>query len=296
MNIICQNRIGASLQFRYGPPQGNFSGQLMMLGQKAILISGGASGIGRAVAVHFAAKGWFVGIADIDKAGMAGTAALLPAGQSSVHVLDVRDRGQWDDVLAAFSAASGGRVDVLFNNAGIARGGAFTTVSHADHDLLIDVNIKGVVNGAEAGFAYLAKTPGSCMLSTCSAAGMIAGPGLAVYAVTKFGVRALTEALELEWKPHGIKVCSLMPSFIDTPLLDANTSGTNQSVRDGVIGAGLEITPVEQVAEAAWNAVHGNQTHVVVGKTARRVKFLTRWAPGFARRGLGRGALSKRAQ
>ena len=79
-----------------------------------------------------------------------------------------------------------------------------------------------------------------------------------------------------------------MPSFIDTPLLEANTSGTNRSVRDGVLEAGLEITPVGAVAQAAWEAVRGNQTHVVVGKTAKRLKFLTRWMPGVARRGLGR--------
>ena len=255
---------------------------------KAIFITGGASGIGRATASLFASKGWFVGLADINRAGLAETAALLPPGQSSTHVLDVRDRANWDVALTDFCTTSGGRLDVLFNNAGVARGGQFADVSHEDHDLLVDVNIKGVINGAEAGFRYLKETPGSCLLNTCSAAGMIAGPGLAVYAVTKFGVRALTEALEFEWQPHGIKVASLMPSFIDTPLLEANTSGTNQSVRDGVLESGLEITPVSAVAQAAWDAVHGNQTHVVVGKTAKRLKFLTRWMPGVARRGLGR--------
>jgi NAD(P)-dependent dehydrogenase (short-subunit alcohol dehydrogenase family) len=259
-----------------------------MTARKAIFITGGASGIGRAVALHFAAKGWFIGLADVNEVGAAETAAMLPAGQSSLHRLDVRNREAWDAELAAFVAASGGRLDVLFNNAGIARGGAFTAVSHADHDLLIDVNIKGVVNGAEAGFAYLSKTAGSCLLNTCSAAGMVAGPGLAVYAVTKFGVRALTEALEIEWAPHGIKVASLMPSFIETPLLDANTSGTNHNVRDGVIASGMEITPVSAVAMAAWDAVNGNQTHVAVGKTAKRMKFMTRWFPGKVRRELGR--------
>jgi NADP-dependent 3-hydroxy acid dehydrogenase YdfG len=259
-----------------------------MSGVKAIFITGGASGIGRAVAQHFAAKGWHVGLADVNETGLAETAALLPAGQSSVHKLDVRDRAAWDEALAAFAATSGGRIDVLFNNAGIARGGQFTAVSHADHDLLIDVNIKGVINGAEAGFAYLSKTPGSCLLNTCSAAGMVAGPGLAVYAVSKFGVRALTEALEIEWAPHGIKVASLMPSFIETPLLDANTSGTNTTARDGVIASGMEITPVSAVAQAAWDAVHGDQTHIVVGKTAERMKFMMRWFPGYTRRQMGR--------
>jgi NADP-dependent 3-hydroxy acid dehydrogenase YdfG len=258
--------------------------------QKAIFITGGASGIGRAVAIFFAGKGWFVGIADVNKAGMAQTAALLPAGASSTHMLDVRDRNAWDSALTDFTKASAGRLDVLFNNAGIARGGQFCDVSHADNDLLIDVNLKGVINGAEAGFSYLKATAGSCLLNTSSLAGMVAGPGLAVYAATKFGVRALTEALEVEWAPHGIKVCSLMPSFIETPLLDENTSGTNRNVRQSVLDSGLEITPVDRVAEAAWAAVQGKNTHTMVGKTAKDVGFLINWAPWLVRRRLKRTA------
>jgi NADP-dependent 3-hydroxy acid dehydrogenase YdfG len=262
----------------------DFGGERRMSERKAIFITGGASGIGRASAELFAAKGWRIGLADINEAGLAETAAMLPADQVSTHRLDVRDRAAWDTVLDDFFAISGGRLDVLFNNAGVARGGLFADISHTDHDLLLDVNLKGVINGAEAGYRHLAATPGSCLLNTCSAAGMMAGPRLAVYAVTKFGVRALTEALEAEWAPQGIKVCSLMPSFIDTPLLEANTSGTNQSVRDSVVESGLEITPVSAVADAAWQAVHGKQTHVVVGKSASRLKFLVRWLPGTVRR------------
>ncbi|MEL0251331.1 MAG: SDR family NAD(P)-dependent oxidoreductase, partial [Novosphingobium sp.] len=71
------------------------------MSRKTIFITGGASGIGRAVAQRFAQGGWFVGLADIDEAGMAGTAALLPSGQSSCHRLDVRDRAAWDEALAA---------------------------------------------------------------------------------------------------------------------------------------------------------------------------------------------------
>ncbi len=256
--------------------------------RKSIFITGGASGIGRATALHFAAKGWFVGIADVNVDGMAETAAMLPAGQSSTHKLDVRDRKAWDAALADFAKVAGGRLDVLFNNAGIARGGQFCDVSHADNDLLIDINLKGVINGAEAGFAALKATPGSCLLNTSSLAGMVAGPGLAVYAVTKFGVRALTEALEAEWAPYEIKVRSLMPSFIETPLLDENTSGSNRNVRDSVKDAGLEITPVERVAEAAWAAVHGKKVHTMVGKTAKRLGFLLNWVPWLVRTRLKR--------
>lgn len=264
-----------------------------MASHKAIFISGGASGIGKATALHFATKGWFVGLADVDEAGLAATAALLPEGKVSTHKMDVRSRAAWDAALTDFWAASGGRLDVLFNNAGIARGGAFGDVPPEDHDLLIDINFKGVVYGAEAGLPWLAKTPGSCLLNTCSAAGIYGAPGLVTYAATKFAVRGLSEGLEAEWGPLGIKVRTLMPGFIDTPLLDVTTAGTNRSAREGVRDAGLEFTPVEVVAQAAWDAVHGDALHVPVGKTAKSLAFMARWAPGMLRKRIRRAPGSR---
>jgi NAD(P)-dependent dehydrogenase (short-subunit alcohol dehydrogenase family) len=258
--------------------------------RKAIFITGGASGIGRAVAQHFAAKGWFIGLADMNEAGMTETAALLPPGQSSIHRLDVRSRDEWRSALGAFWRVSGGRLDVLFNNAGVARGGLFADVAEEDHDLLIDVNFRGVVHGAEIGLAYLKQTPESCLLNTCSAAGLYGAAGLATYAATKFAVRGLTEGLDLEWAAYEIKVRSLMPGFIDTPLLDITTAGTNRSAREGVKQAGLEFTPVGRVAEAAWDAVHGTRIHWPVGPTAKRLAFMARFAPSFLRKTLDKGA------
>ena len=256
----------------------------MAQGMKAIFVTGGASGIGRAVAERFGKAGWLVGLADVNEAGMAETAALIPSGHSSIHRLDVRDGDQWDKALADFCAKTGGRLDVLFNNAGVGRGGVFSETPRDVHDLLLDVNLKGVVRGAEAAYAYLKATPGSCLLNTCSAAGIYGAAGLAVYAATKFGVRGLTEALEQEWRSDSIKVRSLMPSFIDTPLLNATTQGTNRSIKESVTDAGLEISPVSMVADAAWDAVHTEKVHTLVGKTAKRLAFFARWAPGLIRR------------
>lgn len=254
-----------------------------MAGRKTIFITGGASGIGRAVAVHFARKGWFVGLADIDRKGMAETAAMLPDGQSASYDLDVRDAAQWRAALDAFWKDGGERLDVMFNNAGVGRGGPFAEVNPAEHDLMLDVNLKGVIRGAEAAFPYLAKTPGSCLLNTCSAAGLYGAGGLAVYAATKFGVRGLTEALDIEWEPQGIRVRSLMPSFIDTPILDSISAGSNRPPRETLVEAGFEISPVELVAEAAWEAAQGKTVHTLVGKTARRLAMIARFMPGLIR-------------
>lgn len=247
--------------------------------RKAIFITGGGSGIGRATAQHFAAKGWFVGLADVNAAGLAETAALLPDGASSQHIMDVRDRKAWDEALADFAVKTGGRLDILFNNAGIGSGGPLSIMTEAEIERTLDINLKGVVWGAQAGFRYLKNTPGSALVSTSSAAGLYAGTGMSVYSATKFGVRAMTESLDREWAADGIKARTIMPSFIDTPLLDGVSAGSNEAIRDTVRNAGLEFTPVEQVAQAVWDAAHGARVHTVVGKTAKRLKWATSWAP-----------------
>ncbi|WP_294260077.1 SDR family oxidoreductase [uncultured Sphingomonas sp.] len=256
---------------------------------KRLFVTGGASGIGRAVAHLFAVRGFTVGLADINEAGLAAVAAELPPGQASIHRLDVRDRDDWARALAEFAGEGG--IDVLFNNAGIAVGGPFAATSAAEIDRCIAINFTGVVNGAHAGFPYLKRSPGSCLLNTASAAGIYGSAGLAVYSATKFAVRGLSEALDGEWRREGVKVRCLMPSFIDTPLLDAGVAGSNRTAREGVQAAGLEFTPVEKVAEAAWRAVHGDAVHTVVGKTAERMRFAARWFPGKLRAQMARGGM-----
>lgn len=250
---------------------------------KAMLVTGGGSGIGRAVAQLFSARGWRVGLADIDAQGLRDTAALLPADRTSTHVMDVRDPSEWEEVLADFARVSDGRLDVLFNNAGIAAGGPFAEIGLDAIDRVIDVNFRGLTYGARMSYPYLKATPGACLLNTASASAIYGSAGLAIYSATKFAVRGLTEALEGEWAAEGIRVRSLMPSFIDTNLLAAPIPGTKYTARDLVVRRKLEFTPVEAVAEKAWAAVHGDRVHTVVGKTAERMAFAARWMPGRLR-------------
>jgi NAD(P)-dependent dehydrogenase (short-subunit alcohol dehydrogenase family) len=252
--------------------------------RKAIFITGGGSGIGRATARHFASQGWFVGIADVNAQGIDETAALLPEGASSRHIMDVRDRDQWQKALTDFAAASGGRLDVLFNNAGIGSGGQYMDMAPEEADRLIAINFGGVVNGIYSALPLLRATPGSTILNTGSASGFYGVAGLAVYSATKFAVRGLTEALEIEFSKHGIKVRSLMPGFIDTPLLDQVSADSNEPARTRLSASGFEIVPVERVAEAAWEAVHGDKLHTLVGKTAYSIAFAARWMPGRVRK------------
>ncbi|ANU08560.1 SDR family oxidoreductase [Paraurantiacibacter namhicola] len=252
---------------------------------KSIFITGGGSGIGRAIAQRFAREGWFIGLGDISADGMAETAALLPDGRSSSHALDVTQPEQWTQALADFAGAAGGTINVLANNAGVAQGGKLAALTDAEIDRTLAINLSGVLYGARAAYPYLkAAAPDACLVNTCSAAGLYGQPGMSVYCASKFGVRAVTESLDAEWAPDGIAVRDVMPSFIDTPLLHGGSHvGDNVPMRQRVQEAGLEFTPVEDVAETFWRAVNGSTMHRPVGKTAKLLALASRWSPGYIR-------------
>ncbi|MEM1051639.1 MAG: SDR family oxidoreductase [Pseudomonadota bacterium] len=254
--------------------------------RRHIFITGGASGIGRAVALYFAKQGWFVTVTDVNLAGLEETLGLIEGDAKHSHQLDVRDRDAWDTALEAAATAAGGRIDVMFNNAGIGTGGTLAELGKDEIDACLDINLRGVLYGAQAVYPYLQKTaPGSALVNTASAAGITGGTGMSVYSATKFAVRGIAESLDAEWAPENIKVSSICPSFIETPLLDGtgNRSG-NEQIRARVLQAGLEITPVEEVAKTVWDAVHGDEVHYLVGKTAKRINFAKRWMPGRVRK------------
>jgi NAD(P)-dependent dehydrogenase (short-subunit alcohol dehydrogenase family) len=214
------------------------------------------------------------------------TADLIGSSDVWYTVFDVRDRAAWDEALAGFAKAAGGRIDVLANNAGVPLAGGLGDLTQDEIDRTLDINLKGVIYGAQAIYPYLkASAPGSCLLNTASAAALYGMPNQAIYGATKAGVRSLTETLDAEWADDGIRVRDLMPSFIDTPLLAVPpNSKRNVPIRQIVVDSGLEFTPVEVVAQNAWDAVHNkSRVHWVVGKTAKKMRFFAKFLPGMLR-------------
>ncbi|WP_108811776.1 SDR family oxidoreductase [Sphingorhabdus sp. Alg231-15] len=253
-------------------------------GQKSIFITGGASGLGREVARYFAGKGWFIGIADINDAGMAETASMLPEGQSSVHRLDVTSRANWKSAVADFATITGGTMNVLFNNAGIGEGGPIEEMTDEDIDLMIAINFTGCISGTRACFEMLKNTPDSCVLYTASAAGIYGVADLSVYSATKFAVRGLAESHDLEFNKYGIKSRSLMPGFVDTNIISDVVEGTNQTGKERLEESGVLVSPVSIIGPAAWEAVHGKKVHTPVNKMAKQLAFAARWMPGRLRK------------
>lgn len=247
---------------------------------RSIFITGGASGIGLAAARRFAREGWTVGIGDIDEIGMRRAGEEL---NLSTYPLDVRDRGQWRNALQEFVGTTG-RLDILLNNAGIARYGMFEDVTPDESDLQIDINVKGVVNGAYAALPHLKATRGSRLVNVASVAGIVGSPGLAVYSATKHAVRGLTEALDAEWTRHGVDVTCVMPFYVETPILDAGSKGSNQTIRDAI--GNSPVYTVEEAAEMVWQAAHGSEREYIVGKAGRQAHFARRFMPGRLRKRL----------
>lgn len=188
------------------------------LAGKTAFITGGASGIGLAMARSFCGAGMKVAIADIEEQALAQATAFLAPGNTEVIALrvDVTDRDAMaraaDDTERAF-----GKVHVVCNNAGVGISGPLEEMSYADWDWVTGVNLDGVVNGVQT-FAprIMAHGEGGHIVNTASLAGQVAVPGLGIYNTTKFAVVGLSETMRAEFAGHNIGVSVLCPGFVST--------------------------------------------------------------------------------
>ncbi|MGJ0183404.1 SDR family oxidoreductase [Corynebacterium glyciniphilum] len=216
-----------------------------MTANKSIFISGGAAGIGREVALKFRDAGWTVGAYDIDEQGL----ELLKEQYPEIITgrLDVTDYESWEQALADFTSHTGGKLDVLDNNAGII----------GDHDVAeqapgliakqIEINCTGITFGARAAYPYLKNTKGSHMVSMGSASGIYGQPHITPYSASKFYVHGFTQAMSLEWRKDKIRVVNIMPLWVKTQLADVEAASTKR--------LGVRIK-TEDVANAVWKSVH----------------------------------------
>ena len=187
---------------------------------RVAVVTGAASGIGRAIALALSREGMTVVAADIDAAGAAATCALAATPAVALPV-DVADPASVE-ALATRVERDVGPVAVLCNNAGVAVGGALLDATPADWRWLIDVNLMGVVHGCRA-FAprMVARAAPAHIVNTASIGGFLAGGDLGVYCTTKYAIVGYSEALRLELAPHRIGVSVLCPGAYRTRLADA---------------------------------------------------------------------------
>jgi NAD(P)-dependent dehydrogenase (short-subunit alcohol dehydrogenase family) len=238
--------------------------------RKSILITGAGSGIGRETAALFAAKGWLVGAADVNDNSVRRLAAECPANSVVPIHADVSTRAGARAMVDTFLAQTGGTLDTLFNCAGTLRMGPHENIGAAGVDLMLSVNVNGVVYCIDAAFDALKATPGAHIISMSSTSAEYGAPDLAVYSATKFFVRGLTEALNIEFARHDINVSAILVAYVQTPMvLDADVKARSVDV------LGVKVTPKE-VAGAVWKAAHGRRVLWRVGMDATALNIAVR--------------------
>lgn len=259
---------------------------------KRVLITGGASGLGRALAARYALDGWRVLIGDVNAERGRETAAELD-GEVVFRHLDVTDESSLAAARDWLKAEWGG-LDVLVNNAGVAAAGRVERIPPEDWDWILDINLMGVVRGCRV-FVPLFKRQGSGhVVNIASMAGLLNAPVMANYNVAKAGVVALSETLRFELAPWGIRTTVVCPSFFQTNLhesLRTPEPGMQKTVEKLLASSELDA---DDVARIIRDAVARGRFLVLPHRAARRAWFFKRYLPWLYNRGMRRLAGSYR--
>lgn len=207
------------------------------IGGKVIVITGASSGMGEAAALHLATHGAKVvlGARRTDRLDALVTQIEAAGGEALAKATDVT---LLQDVQALVGAAIDrfGRIDVMINNAGIMPLSSIESLKTDEWDRMIDVNIKGVLNGIAAALPQMKSQKSGQFITTSSVAGHVLFPGSAVYSGTKFAVRAICEGLRQEVKPYNIRSTILCPGAVKTELLEQITDSAVKAANDDYVG------------------------------------------------------------
>lgn len=190
----------------------------MWLEGRRVVITGAATGIGRATALLLAAEGARVVIGDVNAAGAERTAEEIRAGGGDANFvpMDVSKASEMEALMTAAAEAVGG-IDVIVNNAGLQRSGSVTELEESEWDALMAVNPKSCFLGAKYGVPHLRREGGGVIVNNASIAALKGGPGMTAYSASKGAIVAFTKALAAELAPENIRVNAICPGWIDTP-------------------------------------------------------------------------------
>ena len=249
---------------------------------KVVVITGAASGIGRALAVDVGRRGALLALSDIDDAGLAETARLAAAaGARDVRTdhLDVADRAAFSAYARAV-AEHFGRVNVVVNNAGVALSGDFEHLSYDDLDWIVGVNFWGVVHGTKEFLPHLIASGDGHVVNISSLFGLVSMPGQSFYNAAKYAVRGMSEALREEMliAGHPVGVTVVHPGGIKTAIArnarvsDKEDKAETAKLFDEKLA---KMTP-ERAAEIILKGVQGNKARVLVGIDAHAIHHLAK--------------------
>lgn len=243
-----------------------------------VWITGGASGIGLAVARRFAARGAYVSVFDLrvrDEVMLElDNARRFSAIPVRTFVLDVTD-SERTARLFALAAREGGAPDLVFNSAGITSAGEFERLSYDEWDRVMRVNLYGSRNVASAALPLIA--PGGRLALVAALAGVAGGYGYAAYAASKFGVVGLAEVLRVEWKPKGIGVSVICPSEVDTPA--AREERKTRPVATQALKLLTGVITVDEAADEIIDGLARDRYMIVPGRKGRIGYLVAKFLP-----------------
>ncbi|WGU40433.1 SDR family oxidoreductase [Phenylobacterium sp. NIBR 498073] len=229
-------------------------------GKKAF-ITGGAQGLGAAMARRLAAEGAKVSVADINHAGAQAVAEAINAehgeGAAFAFPLDVTKEDQWIFALEEADAAMGG-ISVLVNNAGISRGGNIEQLSFEDWKLVMEVNVDSVFLGTKHALKYMRQNQPGSIINISSIAGLIAAHNSPAYNASKAGVWLLSKGIALHCAKQGLDIRSnsIHPTFIDTPILDRLRDQLGKEVAEGKLARQIPLGHIGEPDDVANAAVY----------------------------------------
>lgn len=256
----------------------------MNLQGRTAVITGAASGIGRAIAVSLARRGCHLALADIDEAGMAETADLARAYgiRVSLHLIDVADSAAVADLPNVVAAEHPG-VDILVNNAGVAVGGTFEQVSEEDFEWLFEINFWGVVRMTRAFLPLLRASGDARVVNLSSVYGLVAPPEQVAYAASKFAVRGFSEALRHELEGSGVGVTVVHPAGVKTSIAEkarVPAGATEEEIERRLKRyRKLLRLPPSIAAETIVQGIERRQARVLVGSDAKLISVIARLLP-----------------
>jgi NAD(P)-dependent dehydrogenase (short-subunit alcohol dehydrogenase family) len=236
---------------------------------RVAIVTGAASGIGRALADELARRGAIVVGADTRFTGADANAVRL----------DVRDAAGVQRLVNDTIRAHG-RLDFMFNNAGIGVSGEMRDLTLDDWRTVIDINLMGVIYGTKAAYDAMVEQRSGHIVNIASVAGLIYPPGLMPYDAAKAGVVALSSALRVEAKPYGVRVSAVCPGFIQTAIFE-NAIGVKRDKEETLKSIRLPVLPVETATRAILRGVERNRGTIVFPASARLLWWLMRLNPSL---------------
>lgn len=245
------------------------------------IITGAASGLGRALALRLARDGWHIAICDLNDAGSAETLRLVEAagGSGQVEHLNVTNPDEWESLRDRLQA-QWGQLDLLVNNAGVAGAGDVGKFSLADWRWIIDINLFNGIYGCHYFVDWLKQNPrGAHIINTASMAGIASAPGMAGYNVSKAGMVSLSETLYAELLPHNVGVTVICPEFFATNLLKEGRWAQDNLKKVAERAFEVSKLTADQVADRAVKAMHRKRLYVLAPFGARARWWFKRATP-----------------